>query len=312
MFNDAASLERRRCLALTLLLSMMCLPVSGWAQHGGGGGHGGGHSGGGQSSGGHSGGGQSSRSRSAAGHTGGHYFGWLHFNFRNRSAARVAAPLANPGDTFLPSPTGLTKRTPIHALPSTSIRTIPLETPRFLAGKQPSAPSRFRHQARRLLGKFPCVHSSGCFFNGFNQVCFFEPVLPVFFSSGFYLPFFDFGFNSDAMDQSGDFTSAEATPTRGPADSALANPPSTLPASVGPPSEFPGKGLDPRLFLLILKNGTDFVVTDYWAADGYIEYVSRDGSRSHIPIDALDLQASGTANSYRGLPFMLRTVPAEP
>jgi hypothetical protein len=308
MFIDATSLVRRRYLAWILLTSMMCLPASGWAQHGGAG-----HSGGGHTNGGHSGGGHSSHTRSTRAQTGGHLFGWLHFNFRNRSGSRGAAPPANPADTFLRS-AELRKRAPIHALPSTSIRTIPLDSPKFLAGKESSTPSRFRHQPRLLLGRFPCVHSSGCFFNGFNQVCFFEAALPVVFWSGFYWPFFDIGLGGDAMDQPGDLTWADTMPTGVAADtySALANPPSTSAASVGPPSEFPGKGLDPRFFLLILKNGTDLVVTDYWAADGYIEYVSRDGSRSHIPIEALDLQASVTANSYRGLPFMLRSVPPEP
>ena len=29
----------------------------------------------------------------------------------------------------------------------------------------------------------------------------------------------------------------------------------------------------------------------YWVADGYLEYITPDGTRSHIPLEALDLQA---------------------
>src|SRR5271156_1820764 len=298
MFNFNASLVRRRFLAWILLPSMMCLAAPGWAHGGAGSGGGGGHGGGGHG-GGHFGGGHS-HSHSTAGHEGRH-FGWLHFNFRTRAASRIAAP--DPAN-----------RAPIHAFSSTSIRTIPLEPSRLLAGEERSARSSFRHQDRRLFGRFPRVHSSGCFFNGFNQVCFFEPVLPLFFASGFYFSSFDFGFDDDAMYLSGDLTSPDTMPggVTADIDAALPDPQSTLDASAGPPTEFPGKGLDPRFFLLILRNGGDHVVTDYWVTDGYIEYVSRDGGRSHIPIEALDLQASVTANSYRGLPFTLRSASPTP
>ena len=67
-----------------------------------------------------------------------------------------------------------------------------------------------------------------------------------------------------------------------------------------------GKGV----FLLVLNNGTSHAVTDYWVADGYLEYLSPDGTRSHIPLEALDLQNTVTQNAARGLPFVLRPAPA--
>lgn len=68
-----------------------------------------------------------------------------------------------------------------------------------------------------------------------------------------------------------------------------------------------GKGV----FLLVLNNGTSHAVTDYWIADGYLEYISPDGTRRHIPLEALDLQNTVIQNAPRGLPFVLRFAPAQ-
>ena len=62
---------------------------------------------------------------------------------------------------------------------------------------------------------------------------------------------------------------------------------------------------------MVLNNGTSHAVTDYWAADGYLEYINPDGTRSHIPLEALDLQKTVSANAFRGRPFVLRSTPAE-
>lgn len=308
MFNYAAFLVRRQRSAWTVLVWMLCLIVSAEAQHGGGGhGGGGGHSGGGRGgghpSGGHFGGGHSSRNRSTSGHSGGH-FGWLHFNFRNRGADHTA----NVSDALLARPAEPTWRTPTHPLPSTLIRTIPVESTRFTTRKEPPSSSWLRHRPWRFFGRFPCPHASGCYFDGFNQVCFFEPLLPIF-SSGFYLGLLDYGFDGDTMDQS--LAPTDTVSTAAAADMESENRPSTPRASTSPPSDFRGKGLDPRFFLFILKNGTEQVVTDYWVADGYIEYVSSDGSRSHFPVEALNLQQTVTENSYRGLSFSLRSAPQQ-
>jgi hypothetical protein len=57
------------------------------------------------------------------------------------------------------------------------------------------------------------------------------------------------------------------------------------------------------------NNGTSHAVTDYWVADGYFEYISTDGTRSHIPLEALDLQNTLIQNAPRGL--VLRYTPAQ-
>lgn len=314
MLNYAAFLVRLRRFAGMALLSMMCLIMLAEAQHGGGG-HGGsgGHSGGragGHSRGVHIGGGHSSRNRSTSGHSAGH-FGWLHFTVRSRGAHRTAPAYAS--DALLARPAEPTRGMPAHSLPSTLIRTIPLASTGFATHKELPSSSWPRHRPRPLFGRFPCPHSSGCYFNGFNQVCFSEPLLPIF-TSGSYLGLLDYGFDGDAMDQtdqSGELAPSDTVPKAAAADTESESPPTRPPAAASHPSDFRGKELDLRFFLLILKNGTEQIVTDYWVADGYIEYVSRDGSRSHIPIEALDLQETVTENSYRGLPFSLRSAPQQ-
>lgn len=70
-------------------------------------------------------------------------------------------------------------------------------------------------------------------------------------------------------------------------------------------------GSSKGVFLLVLNNGSSHAATDYWVADGYLEYVSPDGTRSHIPLEALDLQNTVGQNAPRGLPFVLRSTPAQ-
>ncbi len=81
----------------------------------------------------------------------------------------------------------------------------------------------------------------------------------------------------------------------------------TVDAAAEAADEAVGKGF----FLLVLKNGTSHAVTDYWLADGYLEYVSLDRTRSHVPLEALDLQKTVGENSRRGLPFVLRSAPTD-
>jgi hypothetical protein len=61
----------------------------------------------------------------------------------------------------------------------------------------------------------------------------------------------------------------------------------------------------------VLRNGTTHAVTSYWAAEDYLEYISPDGTRSHIPLDALDLRSTVARNQGRGLAFVLRSGPEE-
>ena len=68
--------------------------------------------------------------------------------------------------------------------------------------------------------------------------------------------------------------------------------------------------LGPEVFVLVLHNGTTQLAKSYWAAEGYLEYISPDSVRSHIPLDALDLQSTVVRNERRGMPFVLRSTPA--
>src|ERR1700722_1564877 len=70
-------------------------------------------------------------------------------------------------------------------------------------------------------------------------------------------------------------------------------------------------GSSKGVFLLVLNNGSSHAATDYWIADGYLEYISPDGTRSHIPLEALDLQNTVGQNAPRGLPFVLRSTPGQ-
>ena len=290
-------LRRSTRTVLISLASSLCLFAAAQAQHGGGGG---GHGGGGHLGGGYFGGGHSSHAHASAGHTGGHHWGWLHFwsQSRERDIPRNVANEFPPAEMFR-------SRNLLHRLPSTYIRTVPLRSTLF------SSPERFSpYRFRRHPGFFPYgfrrFPGSGCFFDGFDQVCFFEPAWPLlWFSAGFdWFPFdWEFadanGDTSSAID-SGDMMAAP------PTDSEAEEPPNNDAVAAQP---IRGRDLDARFFLLILKNGAERVVTDYWVSDGYIEYVSGDGSRSHIPVGALDLEETVRNNAARGLSFVLRSAP---
>jgi hypothetical protein len=148
-----------------------------------------------------------------------------------------------------------------------------------------------------LFNRFPRFSSSGCFFNGVTQVCFFEPFWPLFSCSGYFDPFY-FGFGGDSLDIGDDLNSqgpmqsemSAVPPTGNPPDDDTAEGNSSVRpgATLGAATE--DRALGKGVFLLVLNNGTRHAVTDYWVADGYLEYISPDGTRSHIPLEALDLQ----------------------
>jgi hypothetical protein len=105
-------------------------------------------------------------------------------------------------------------------------------------------------------------------------------------------------------------------PTAGPVDAdtfapAGENSPANGGAKVDGAAEAADEVVGKALFLLVLKNGTSHAATDYWLADGYLEYVSLDGTRSHVPLEALDLQKTVVENSRLGLPFVLRSAPTD-
>jgi hypothetical protein len=92
-------------------------------------------------------------------------------------------------------------------------------------------------------------------------------------------------------------------------DTAEGNSAARLGATLGAATE--GRAVGNGVFLVVLNTGTSHVVTDYWVADGHLGYVSSDGSRSHIPLEALDLKNTVTQNAPRSVPFVLRSAPAQ-
>ena len=296
----------------TILLCVICLLYPAVAQHGGGGGH----SGGGYSSGGHASGGRSSSRHSGGGHAGGH-FGWLHFRSGRHSARHAGFEASSTSDTLRDPPSHLWNPTlarmpSIPRIPATLLWS-PALFPRRPDGNVSFGSSRVRPHRGFFFHRFPRFSSSGCFFNGVTQVCFFEPFWPLLSCSGYFDPFY-FGFGGDSLDLGDDLNS------QGPMQSEMsAVPPTANPSNddvaEGNSAVHPGATLDAAtedrtlskgLFLLVLNNGTRHAVIDYWVAEGYLEYISPDGTRSHIPLEALDLQNTVTENVPRGLPFVLR------
>ena len=156
--------------------------------------------------------------------------------------------------------------------------------------------------------------------NGVTQVCFFEPSLPLLSFSGYFDPlYYGFGFGGDSLDLGDDLNSQGPTqseisaipPTANPSDDDTAEGNSSVRpgAALGAATE--DRAVGKGVFLLVLNNGTSHAVTDYWVADGYLEYISPDCTRSHIPLEALDLQNTVIQNAPRGLPFVLRSAPAQ-
>jgi len=304
MATRIAFLLRSRRI-LPILLCVICLFTSAEAQHGGGGGHsGGGHFGGGHSSGRHSGG----------SHAGGH-FGWLHFGFGKHSARHAGFGASS---TFWNIPTAA--RTPsISRIPSTLLWSPPI-FPRRPDSQVSFVSSTVRRHHGFFFNRFPHFSSSGCFLNGVTQVCFFEPFLSLLCFSGDFDPFYSgFGFGGDSLDLGDDLNSqglmqsemSAIPPTANPSDddTAEGNSPARPGATLGAATE--DQALGKGVFLLVLNNGTSHAVTDYWVADGYLEYITPDGTRSHILLEALDLQNTVIQSAPRSLPFVLRSTPAQ-
>ncbi len=104
------------------------------------------------------------------------------------------------------------------------------------------------------------------------------------------------------------------SPTAGPGADTSALGGGNLPSNGGAKVDAAAEADDEAVgkgFLLVLKNGTSAAATDYWLADGYLEYVSLDRTRSHVPLEALDLRKTVVENSRRGLPFVLRSAPTD-
>ena len=292
---------------LPILLSVICLLAPAEAQHGGGGGH--------------FGGGHSSGRYSGGSHAGGH-FGWLHFRSGKHSPRHGGFGASSTSDPSPHPPSRLWNPTParkpaILRIPPTLLWSPP-PFPLRPDGKVSFVSSRVRPHRSFFFNRFPRLSSSGCFINGVSQVCFFEPFLPLLSCCRYFDPFY-FGFGGDSLDVDDELNSQELLQSEMSAIPPTANP-SDDDTAEGNSSVYPGatigtatedRGLGKRVFLLVLNNGTNRVVIDYWVADGYLEYISPDGTRSHIPLEGLDLQNTVTQNAPRGVPFVLRSAPAQ-
>lgn len=332
MITGTAFLERLPRV-LPIVLSVICLLASAQAQHGGGGGHsggghfggghGGGHSSGGHSSVGHSSGRYSSGRHANGSETGGHS-GWWRFGFGKHSARNAGFGATTTSDISARGPSHLWNIPAAGGVPPTA--RIPSRLlsspvfPRHLGGRVLFTASPGRRHRGLFFNSYRRFSSSGCFYNGVTQVCFFEPFLPLLSCyGGFSLFYSGFDFSGDELDRGGDLNSqgppqwemSAIPPSANPSedDTATGNSPEPPAAALGALTE--GEALDKGVFLLVLNNGSSHAVTDYWVSDGYLEYISPDGTRSHIPLDALDLQRTVSENAPRGLPFVLRSTPAQ-
>ncbi len=306
--NSAFAFLARSRRMLRTWLAILCLITAAEAQHGGGGGHfGGGHYSGGHSSARHSGGSQS----------GGH-FHWLRFGF-----GRHSSPVA-------PSASDTSRNETLHLWNTSSLRQSPSRIPSTFLWSPPPFPKRpdsgaaivspaARGTRRFLRNRFRHFPSSGCYLNELGQVCFFEPFFPLLsFYGGFDLFDFGLGFGGDSPDlgnglHSQDLLQSEMStipPQTNLSDENAVEGNSAI-SSAAPGVSTEAQKLGEGVFLLVLKNGTSHAVTDYWVSDGYLEYMSPDGTRSHIPLETLDLQRTVSENAPRGLPFVLRFAPVQ-
>jgi hypothetical protein len=63
--------------------------------------------------------------------------------------------------------------------------------------------------------------------------------------------------------------------------------------------------------VLYLKDGTVYLVSDYWYADNKIHYVTSDQAEHTVDMDDLDLQKTVDVNARRGVTFTLRPDPTD-
>jgi hypothetical protein len=77
--------------------------------------------------------------------------------------------------------------------------------------------------------------------------------------------------------------------------------------SPGDPEEMNSSGLT----LLVLKNGTGYVVTEYWVEAGALRYITSEGVRRALPLAELDLDMTVRLNRERGVRWVLRSPRAE-
>lgn len=113
---------------------------------------------------------------------------------------------------------------------------------------------------------------------------------------------YDLGYSDNGLGSGSSSASASSSGEYGPY--------ATLDAKTNQPGTLPNPANETTL---VLKDGTTYLVTDYWMAGGKLHFVTADNGESTIEIDALDLQHTAEQNSKRGVTFTLRTQdPAQP
>jgi len=77
-----------------------------------------------------------------------------------------------------------------------------------------------------------------------------------------------------------------------------------------PPIERPWRA--PRPTFLIRKDGTGYVVTNYWLDKDQLVYVASDGTQRVLPLEELDFAMTARLNRERAVPLVIRSKPSEP
>jgi hypothetical protein len=277
---------RALCASIAFLVCVICLHLTAEAIPGGG--HGGGA---------HFGHTHSARSGNSSGH-----FHWMKLGLGKKSA--VTTSDASGTRTAWLNFNSAARSAASRPMPSTMLW-VPVRLEHGVPFISVSRESQNVH-----LHRYRPFASSGCLFHGMTQICFFEPFLPLV---GFGYFGYGEGYGGD-WNNGGDLSGmdqAEMTGATAPV-SPEENPPSAnenlaaweATARAGASEDW---DLGKNVLVLVLRNGTTHAVTNYWAADGYLEYVSPDGIRSQVPLDALDLESTVVRNEVRGIAFVLRT-----
>ncbi|MFB3813010.1 MAG: hypothetical protein ACE14L_02780 [Terriglobales bacterium] len=62
--------------------------------------------------------------------------------------------------------------------------------------------------------------------------------------------------------------------------------------------------------VLVLEDGSAYVVTDYWLENGEIRLLKPDGTSRLLPIGRVDLRTTVELNRQRGVRFVLSSAPS--
>ena len=145
-------------------------------------------------------------------------------------------------------------------------------------------PFMFRHRRFGFVGCSPF---------GFppNSV-FWSTELDCFNGGFFFDPFFLGGFFSHDFRTSGSGFDGSSTDAENAVESTLKR--------------------EPRVTSLVLQDGSEFGLTEYWLEGEELHYVTTYGGRNSLPVQRIDLEKTVKLNAERGVKFVLRPRPAEP